>query len=108
MGFSVKPRTILPTKLDEDPVNYFNKTEQLKDQGYSKIVRLRNTTDLDDFRDKTADRTEWQGLVEKLGEATGKVDYSDESTMEAEDYYYFIVAFCAWFNVLMKTNDAIL
>ena len=50
-----------------DLVNYFNKTEQLKDHGYSKILRLRNTTDLDELRDKAADRTEWQGLVEILG-----------------------------------------
>ena len=34
---------------------------------------------------KAADRTKWQSFVEKLG-ATGKVDDSDESTMEAEDY----------------------
>ena len=31
------------------------------------------------------DRTEWQCLVEKLGETTGEVDDSDESTTEAED-----------------------
>ena len=43
-GFRGKPRTTLPTKLDVDLVNYFNKTEQLKDHGYSKILRLRNTT----------------------------------------------------------------
>ena len=42
MGFRGKPRTTLPTKLDEDLVNYFNKTEQLKYHGYSKILRLRN------------------------------------------------------------------
>ena len=34
--------------------------------------------------DKAADRTEWQGLVEKL-EATGEEDDSDESITEAED-----------------------
>ena len=34
-GFRGKPRTTLPTKLDEDLVNYINKTEQLKDHGYS-------------------------------------------------------------------------
>ena len=68
MGFRGKPRTTLPTKVDEDLVNYFNKTEQLKDHGYSKILRLRNNTDLDELRDKAADRTEWQCLVEKLGE----------------------------------------
>ena len=85
-GFRGKPRTTLPTKLDEDLVNYFNKTEQLKDHGYSKILRLRNNTDLDELRDKAADRTEWQCLVEKLGETTGEVDDSDESTTEAEDY----------------------
>ena len=37
------------------------------------------------LRDKAADRTEWQCLVEKLGETTGEVDGSDESTTEAED-----------------------
>ena len=56
-GFRGKPRTTLPTKLDEDLVNYFNKTEQLKDHGYSKILRLRNNTGLDELRDKAADRT---------------------------------------------------
>ena len=60
-----KHRTTLPTKLDEDFVICFNKTEQLKDLGYSKILRLRNTTDVDKLRDKAADRTEWQSLVEK-------------------------------------------
>ena len=86
-GFRGKPRTTLPTKLDEDLVNYFNKTEQLKDQGFSKILvlKFRNTTDLDEPRDKVVDRTEWQGLVEKLGEATGEVDDSNEPTTEAED-----------------------
>ena len=83
--FRGKPRTTLPTKLDEDLVNYFNKTEQLKDHGYSKILRLRKNTDLDELRDKAADRTEWQCLVEKLGETTVEVDDSDESTTEAED-----------------------
>ena len=49
------------------------------------ILRLRNNTDLDELRDKAEDRTEWQCLVEKLGETTGEVDDSDESTTEAED-----------------------
>ena len=49
-----------------------------------KILRLRNNTDLDEFRNKAADRTEWQSLFEKLG-ATGEVNDSDESTTEAED-----------------------
>ena len=35
---------------------------------------------------KAADTTEWQCLVEKLGETTGEVDDSDESTTESEDY----------------------
>ena len=78
-------RTTQPKKKDEDLVNYFNKTEQLKDHGYSKIIRLRNNTDLDELRDKAADRTEWQCIVEKLGETTGEVDDSGESTTEAED-----------------------
>ena len=76
-GFRGKPRTTLPTKLD-DLVNYFSKTEQLKDHGYSKILRLRNNTDLDELRDKAANRTEWQCLIVKLGETTGEVDDSDE------------------------------
>ena len=37
------------------------------------------------LRDKVADRTEWQCLVEKLGETTVKVDDSGESTTEVED-----------------------
>ena len=37
MGFRGKPRTTLPTKLD-DLVNYFNKTEQLKDHGYEAVT----------------------------------------------------------------------
>ena len=61
-------------------------TEQLKDHGYSKILRLRNKKDLDELRDKAADRKEWQCLVEKLGETTGDVDDSDESTTEAENH----------------------
>ena len=55
----------------------------LKDHGYSKILRLRNSTVLEEF--KAADRTEWQSLLEKLGGATGEVDDSDESNTEAED-----------------------
>ena len=35
-------------------------------------TRLRNNTDLDELRDKAADRTEWQCLVEKLGETSGE------------------------------------
>ena len=68
----MKPRTTLPTKLDEDLVNYFNKTEQLKDHRYSKILRLWNTTDLGELRHKATDRTE----------ATVDVDDSDESTTD--------------------------
>ena len=41
MGFRGKPRIALPTKLDEYLVNYFNKTEQLKDHGYSKILKIK-------------------------------------------------------------------
>ena len=41
-------------------------------------TRLRNNTDLDELRDKAADRTEWRCLVEKLRETTGEVDDSDE------------------------------
>ena len=51
----------------------------------SDLLGIRNKTDLDELRDKAADRTEWQCLVEKLGETTGEVDDSDESTTEAED-----------------------
>ena len=42
---------------------------------------------VEELKNKAADRTECQGLVEKLGEATGEVDDSDESTTETEDYY---------------------
>ena len=45
----------------------------MKDHGYSKILRLRNNTDLDELRDKAADITEWQSLVEKLGETTSSL-----------------------------------
>ena len=54
----------------------------MKEYGYSKILRLRNDTELDELRDKTADRTEWQCLIEKI-ETTGEVDDSDESTTES-------------------------
>ena len=37
------------------------------------------------------DRTEWQCLVEKLGETTGELDDSDESTTEAKDYTRIIL-----------------
>ena len=53
----------------------------MKDHGYSKILILetvRNNTDLDELSNKAADRTEWQCLVEKLGETTGEVGDSDE------------------------------
>ena len=49
-----------------------------------KYLRLRNNTYLDERRDKASGRTEWQGLVEKLG-ATGEMNDSNESTTEAED-----------------------
>ena len=52
---------------------------------YTKKLRLRNSTDLDELRDKAADRRIWQCLVEKLGETTGEVDDSEESSTEAED-----------------------
>ena len=44
-----------------------------------------NIQDLYQLRDKDADRTGWQSLVEKSGSAIGEVDDSDESTTEAED-----------------------
>ena len=44
-GFIGKPRTTLPTKLD-DLVIPSNNTEQLRHHGYNKILRLTNTTDL--------------------------------------------------------------
>ena len=47
------------------------------------MLRLSNNTDLDELRDKAADRTERQCLVEKLGETTGELDDSDESTTGA-------------------------
>jgi len=72
----------------------------LKDHGYSKILRLRNNTDLDELRDKAADRTEWQCLVEKLGETTGEVDDSDESTTEAEDYYIILFTITTMISIL--------
>ena len=49
------------------------------------MLRLINNTYLGEVRDKAADRTEWQCLIEKLGETTGEVDDYDESTAEAED-----------------------
>ena len=35
----------------QEPLYQQNKTEQLKDHGYSKIFRLRNNTDFDELRD---------------------------------------------------------
>ena len=78
--FRGKPRTTLPTKLDEDLVNYFNKTEQLKDHGYSKILKLRNNTDLDELEIKQNIEQNGNVLLKNLGETTGEVDDSDETT----------------------------
>ena len=58
-------------------MSHFLKHYKNKQKGYVK--------DIDELRDKAADRTEWQRLVKKLGETTGEVDDSDESTTEAED-----------------------
>ena len=52
------------------------------------VKYFRNNTDLEELRNKAADRTEWQSLVEKLGGATCKIDKvesSYESSAEAED-----------------------
>ena len=43
------------------------KTEQLRDHGYNKILRLTNAKDLKELRDEAADRHVWQNLVEKIG-----------------------------------------
>ena len=72
----------------------------MKDHGYSEILRLGDNTDLDELRDKAADRTEWQCLVEKLGETTGEVDDSDESTTEAEDYAQKKLSFWRATNIM--------
>ena len=61
------------------------KTEQLRDHGYNKILRLTNAKDLKELRDEAADRHVWQNLVEKIGWAAGEVDDSDESSTEADD-----------------------
>ena len=83
-GFRGKPRITLPIKLDEDLVMLNRKNVHLRDHNYSKALRLINTTDLEELRGRAADRTEWQNLVEKIGETTGEVEDSDESSTEAE------------------------
>ena len=50
-------KNYVPTKLDEDLMKLTNKTELLRDHGFNKILRLTNTTDLKELRDKAADRT---------------------------------------------------
>ena len=40
--------------------------------------------DLEVLRDKAANRTEWQDLVEIMGDVTGDVEESDDSSTEAE------------------------
>ena len=49
-------KNTLPAKLD-DLLILNNKSEQLRDHGYNKILRLSNTTDLEELIDKAADRT---------------------------------------------------
>ena len=83
-GFRGKQRITLPIRLDEDLVMLNRKNVQLRDHNYSKALRLKNTTDLEELRGRAADRTEWQNLVEKIGETTGEVEDSDESSTEAE------------------------
>ena len=43
---------------------------------YFNVAETNFRSSLEEFRDKAADGTEWQSLVEKIGEATGKVDNS--------------------------------
>ena len=38
-----------------------------------------------ELRDKVADWDIWQSLVERIGEAAGEVDDSDESSTEVND-----------------------
>ena len=83
-GFKGKPRTTLPTKLDDDLVRLNKKYEHLRDHNYFKVLRLLNMKDLEVLRDKAADRTEWQDLVEMMGDVTGDVEESDDSSTEAE------------------------
>ena len=63
--FRGKPRTTIPTKLDKDLVILCKRTEQLRDNGYYKILKLTNAKDLEELRDKAADRDVWQSLVVK-------------------------------------------
>ena len=56
----------------------------LRDHKYFKILRLLNMKDLEVLRDKAADMTEWQDLVEMNGDVTTDVEESDDSSTEAE------------------------
>ena len=89
----ISDKKLYKKTLDE-PVSF------KKDHGYSKILIFRNNTDLEELIDKAADRTEWQCLVDKLGETTGKVDDSDESTTETE--VKLTMAFKAFKRVLLR------
>ena len=58
--------------------SFTSNTISQKDYGYCIPVFFRGHRIFATF----TDRTEWQCLVEKLGETTGEVDDSDESTTE--------------------------
>ena len=61
------------------------KNKHLKDYGYNKILILSNAKDLEELRNKEADKYVWQNMVEKIEGAIAEVVDSYESSTEADD-----------------------
>ena len=77
-GFRGKPRTTLPTVLNQDLEEYYNNTEpHLSDHNYTTRLKLNNSEDIEKLRKKAEDRKEWRKLVHGITntrEATSSVD----------------------------------
>ena len=61
------------------------KNKHLKDYSYNKILILSNAKDLEELRDKEADKYVWQNMVEKNRRIYAEVDDSYASSTEAND-----------------------
>ena len=80
-GFRGKPRTTLPTVLNQDLENYYQNTEPgpNMDHNYSKRLKLNTPEDLEKLRKIAENRKEWKKLVHGITntrEATSSVDDS--------------------------------
>ena len=79
-GFCGKPRTTLPTVLNQDLENYYKNTEpHHMDHNYSKRLKLNTPEDLEKLRKIAENRKEWKKLghgITNTREATSSVDDS--------------------------------